>query len=149
MVWPSPAVQLSHKAPLILLSQDTPTFSVQRVLGYVGLRRIHEVLHNTDNEGHISRCISMSLRNGTALSHHCHTFGSLRRVQPLIWDSASVCSRALAASAPIWQFTNMTSCGVFYKIVTNDFTSYGFDCSESIRKSWSSVDNVSSTGMRC
>nr|XP_023695229.1 lysosomal Pro-X carboxypeptidase [Paramormyrops kingsleyae] len=52
---------------------------------------------------------------------------------------------ALAASAPIWQFTNMTSCGVFYKIVTNDFTRHGLDCSVSIRKSWSSVDNVSST----
>uniref|UniRef100_A0A8C9WAF8 Lysosomal Pro-X carboxypeptidase n=1 Tax=Scleropages formosus TaxID=113540 RepID=A0A8C9WAF8_SCLFO len=52
---------------------------------------------------------------------------------------------ALAASAPIWQFTDMVPCSVFYKIVTEGFSRNGADCSDSIRKSWSAVDNVSST----
>ncbi|MFT7803846.1 lysosomal Pro-X carboxypeptidase-like [Arapaima gigas] len=52
---------------------------------------------------------------------------------------------ALAASAPIWQFTDMVPCNVFYKIVTNDFSQSGGNCSDSIRKSWSAVDNVSSS----
>ncbi|XP_066521849.1 lysosomal Pro-X carboxypeptidase [Hoplias malabaricus] len=49
---------------------------------------------------------------------------------------------ALAASAPIWQFTDMVPCGDFYKIVTKD---YGTPCSNNIRRSWMAVNNVSST----
>ncbi|KAG7471173.1 hypothetical protein MATL_G00121600 [Megalops atlanticus] len=52
---------------------------------------------------------------------------------------------ALASSAPIWQFTGMVPCGVFYKIVTEDFNKSGVGCSETIRRSWKAVDNISST----
>ncbi|KAG9265025.1 lysosomal Pro-X carboxypeptidase [Astyanax mexicanus] len=52
---------------------------------------------------------------------------------------------ALAASAPIWQFTDMVPCGDFYKIVTQDFAISGFNCSKNIRRSWMAINNVSST----
>lgn len=52
---------------------------------------------------------------------------------------------ALAASAPIWQFTDMVPCDVFYKIVTNDFHKAEKGCAESIRGSWKAIDNVTST----
>ncbi|KAJ8410889.1 hypothetical protein AAFF_G00188460 [Aldrovandia affinis] len=56
-----------------------------------------------------------------------------------------IVSGALAASAPIWQFTDMVPCGVFYQIVTQDFRSNGVGCAESIQRSWKAVDNMSST----
>lgn len=52
---------------------------------------------------------------------------------------------ALAASAPIWQFTDMVPCGDFYKIVTQDFANSGIGCSKNIRRSWKAINNVSST----
>ncbi|KAJ8280669.1 hypothetical protein GJAV_G00057550 [Gymnothorax javanicus] len=52
---------------------------------------------------------------------------------------------ALAASAPIWQFPDMVPCGVFYKILTDNFHRSGKGCSESIRASWQAIDNVTST----
>ncbi|XP_051004912.1 lysosomal Pro-X carboxypeptidase isoform X1 [Acomys russatus] len=52
---------------------------------------------------------------------------------------------ALAASAPIWQFEELTPCGVFMKIVTQDFRKSGPHCSESIRKSWGAINQLSST----
>ncbi|XP_026851491.2 lysosomal Pro-X carboxypeptidase isoform X1 [Electrophorus electricus] len=58
----------------------------------------------------------------------------------------SVVTGALAASAPIWQFTDMVPCGDFYKIVTQDFAKSGINCSKSIRRSWMAISNVSSTG---
>lgn len=54
--------------------------------------------------------------------------------------------RALAASAPIWQFPGMVPCGDFYKIVTQDFAKSGYNCDTNIRKSWKAIENVSSTG---
>lgn len=56
-------------------------------------------------------------------------------------------SRALASSAPIWQFPGMVPCGDFYKIVTWDFARSGSDCDKNIRMSWKAIENVSSTGM--
>ncbi|XP_076833256.1 lysosomal Pro-X carboxypeptidase [Brachyhypopomus gauderio] len=56
-----------------------------------------------------------------------------------------VVTGALAASAPIWQFTDMVPCGDFYKIVTQDFTKSGTNCSTSIRRSWVAISNVSSS----
>lgn len=52
---------------------------------------------------------------------------------------------ALASSAPIWQFKDLVPCDVFYKIVTDDFSESGKGCSESIRRSWKAVDNLTST----
>ncbi|CAH1785135.1 unnamed protein product [Owenia fusiformis] len=52
---------------------------------------------------------------------------------------------ALAASAPIWQFTGITSCGVFDEIVTRDFTKTGEYCSQNIKNSWSVIDQIGST----
>lgn len=57
--------------------------------------------------------------------------------------------RALASSAPIWQFPGMVPCGDFYKIVTQDFAKSGPNCDANIRKSWKAINNVSSTGMPC
>ncbi|XP_043927145.1 lysosomal Pro-X carboxypeptidase [Protopterus annectens] len=52
---------------------------------------------------------------------------------------------AFASSAPIWQFEDLVPCGIFYKIVTDDFHQSGKDCSESIRNSWKAIDRVSSS----
>lgn len=57
----------------------------------------------------------------------------------------SLC-RALAASAPIWQFGDLVPCGTFFSIVTNDFKKSGTGCSESIRNSWNAINHLSSTG---
>ncbi|CAO2613801.1 Lysosomal Pro-X carboxypeptidase, partial [Lemmus lemmus] len=53
---------------------------------------------------------------------------------------------ALAASAPIWQFEDLVPCGVFMKIVTEDFRKSGPHCAESIRRSWGAINRLSSTG---
>ncbi|XP_037053303.1 lysosomal Pro-X carboxypeptidase-like isoform X2 [Peromyscus leucopus] len=53
---------------------------------------------------------------------------------------------ALAASAPIWQFEELTPCGVFMKIVTEDFKKGGTKCSESILRSWGAINRLSNTG---
>ncbi|XP_043846796.1 lysosomal Pro-X carboxypeptidase [Dromiciops gliroides] len=53
---------------------------------------------------------------------------------------------ALAASAPIWQFTDLVSCGKFFEIVTNDFKKSGSNCSETIQGSWKAIDRLTSTG---
>ncbi|KAF7651732.1 hypothetical protein LDENG_00106390 [Lucifuga dentata] len=52
---------------------------------------------------------------------------------------------ALAASAPIWHFPGMVPCGNLYKIVTQDFAKSGYNCDVNIRRSWKSIDNISST----
>ncbi|MEJ1272820.1 hypothetical protein NN561_003675 [Cricetulus griseus] len=55
-------------------------------------------------------------------------------------------SRALAASAPIWQFEELIPCGMFMKIVTEDFRKSGKKCSESILRSWGAINRLSNTG---
>ncbi|NXU81730.1 PCP carboxypeptidase, partial [Oreotrochilus melanogaster] len=54
-------------------------------------------------------------------------------------------SRALAASAPIWQFGDLVPCGTYFSIVTNDYKRSGKGCSESIRNSWKAINHLSST----
>ncbi|KAL6081664.1 hypothetical protein STEG23_005571, partial [Scotinomys teguina] len=57
---------------------------------------------------------------------------------------------ALAASAPIWQFEELTPCGVLMKIVTEDFKKGGIKCSESILRSWGAINWLSNMGQtRC
>ncbi|OBS78164.1 hypothetical protein A6R68_19443, partial [Neotoma lepida] len=50
------------------------------------------------------------------------------------------------ASAPIWQFEDLIPCGVFMKIVTDDFKKSGAKCSESILRSWGAINRLSNTG---
>ncbi|XP_061538608.1 lysosomal Pro-X carboxypeptidase [Phycodurus eques] len=52
---------------------------------------------------------------------------------------------ALAASAPIWQFTGMVPCGDFYEVVTRDFAKSGPNCDANIRASWRAISNLSTT----
>ncbi|KAJ8945590.1 hypothetical protein NQ314_009110 [Rhamnusium bicolor] len=52
---------------------------------------------------------------------------------------------AIASSAPIWQFKNLTPCENFYRIVTNVFEGLGGEkCSETIRNSWKVIRSVAS-----
>ncbi|XP_055908986.1 lysosomal Pro-X carboxypeptidase [Eupeodes corollae] len=52
---------------------------------------------------------------------------------------------ALAASAPIWQFKDLTPCDIFTKIVTSVFkTSLSSNCSDNIKKSWNVLKNFAS-----
>ncbi|KAK7070268.1 Serine-type peptidase activity protein [Halocaridina rubra] len=49
---------------------------------------------------------------------------------------------AIAASAPILQFTGVTPCDKFGKVVTADFARESNECVEVIRKSWSALNTV-------
>lgn len=49
---------------------------------------------------------------------------------------------AIAASAPILQFTGLTPCDAFNRVVTADFTSSSPECAESIRKSWKALSRI-------
>lgn len=47
---------------------------------------------------------------------------------------------AIASSAPIWQFKDLTPCENFYRIVTNVFEGLGGKkCSETIKNSWTII----------
>ncbi|GBP76877.1 Lysosomal Pro-X carboxypeptidase [Eumeta japonica] len=48
---------------------------------------------------------------------------------------------AIAASAPIHQFTGMVPCDVFDRIVTSDFRDVNANCASNIRKSWTVIRN--------
>lgn len=75
------------------------------------------------------------------------TWPKINRMCLLLWWLFHILSfSALASSAPIWQFKDLVPCDVFYKIVTDDFSESGKGCSESIRRSWKAVDNLTSTG---
>jgi hypothetical protein len=54
--------------------------------------------------------------------------------------------RAIAASAPIFQFSGLTSCEAFSRIVTADYNSASTECAASIRKSWAEINNITSSG---
>ena len=57
--------------------------------------------------------------------------------------------RALAASAPIWQFGDLIPCNRYSQIVTNDFKESGQNCPENIRRSWKVIDDIAKTGNPC
>ncbi|KAG8260746.1 hypothetical protein J6590_090065 [Homalodisca vitripennis] len=52
---------------------------------------------------------------------------------------------AIAASAPIWQFTDMTPCNVYNRVLTSAFSLASRRCSDNIRKSWKAIDNITKT----
>ncbi|KAJ8927671.1 hypothetical protein NQ314_019827 [Rhamnusium bicolor] len=53
---------------------------------------------------------------------------------------------AIASSAPIWFFDNMTPCETFYDIITNVFGHFGTDrCNKTIQMSWEAIRNVTKT----
>lgn len=54
------------------------------------------------------------------------------------------CSRAIAASAPVAQFS--APCNAFGRIVTADYTAQSKDCSKVIRKSWDAINNITKDG---
>lgn len=53
--------------------------------------------------------------------------------------------RAVASSAPIWQFQGLTPCEKFSEIVTDDFKNASLECAKSIRKSWDIIRKLSKT----
>ncbi|XP_046401943.1 lysosomal Pro-X carboxypeptidase [Ischnura elegans] len=52
---------------------------------------------------------------------------------------------AIAASAPVLQFTGMVPCEAFSRIVSSDFKAASHNCSDRIKASWSAIDRVSAT----
>ncbi|XKL62403.1 hypothetical protein PGB90_002236 [Kerria lacca] len=54
----------------------------------------------------------------------------------------AVIEGALASSAPIWQFTGMSSCNAFYDITTSVYNSTSHHCINNIRKSWTVIKNI-------
>lgn len=53
--------------------------------------------------------------------------------------------RAIAASAPVLQFTGVTDCGVFSSLVTRTFKNSGNQCDECIRNSWPAIRRLANT----
>ncbi|KAK3408106.1 hypothetical protein EUGRSUZ_J00405 [Eucalyptus grandis] len=51
---------------------------------------------------------------------------------------------ALASSAPILYFLDVTPQGAFYSVVAKDFLETSFSCHETIRLSWEEIDRVAS-----
>ncbi|KAK4440668.1 Lysosomal Pro-X carboxypeptidase [Sesamum alatum] len=51
---------------------------------------------------------------------------------------------ALASSAPILYFDNITPQNGYYSIVTNDFKEVSHNCYQTIKKSWSEIDKIAS-----
>ncbi|XP_066591326.1 lysosomal Pro-X carboxypeptidase-like [Prorops nasuta] len=52
---------------------------------------------------------------------------------------------AIASSAPMLQFPDITDCNSFYGIVSSDFQSINSNCGDNIRKSWGEIKNLFST----
>ena len=52
---------------------------------------------------------------------------------------------AIAASAPIWQFTGLTSPDVYNSIITRVYSSDAAQCSGAIKRSWTIISNYSTT----
>lgn len=53
---------------------------------------------------------------------------------------------AIAASAPILQFTGIVECEAFARIATSDYRAANPTCPQLIRKAWSTITNVTSNG---
>ncbi|KAK6173591.1 hypothetical protein SNE40_017012 [Patella caerulea] len=53
---------------------------------------------------------------------------------------------ALAASAPIWQFHNLTPCLAFDQTVTKTFSYYSDNCVDNIGRVYSTIDNMVKSG---
>ncbi|KAH3842718.1 hypothetical protein DPMN_116222 [Dreissena polymorpha] len=52
---------------------------------------------------------------------------------------------ALAASAPIWQFTGITPCEAFNQVLTNAFKQASQICVENVRNSWATITSIGGT----
>ncbi|XP_012527279.1 lysosomal Pro-X carboxypeptidase [Monomorium pharaonis] len=52
---------------------------------------------------------------------------------------------AIAASAPLLQFTGVVECEAFARIATSDYRTANPTCPQLIRKTWGTIDNVTST----
>lgn len=55
--------------------------------------------------------------------------------------------RAIASSAPIWQFTGMTPCNAFYRVTSSVYSDTSAECGKTILASWKAIDNVTKTGI--
>lgn len=53
---------------------------------------------------------------------------------------------ALAASAPIWQFTGLTPCEDFNRVIGNVFAADIPECADNIRKSWDIINTFGESG---
>ncbi|XP_018027731.1 lysosomal Pro-X carboxypeptidase isoform X2 [Hyalella azteca] len=52
---------------------------------------------------------------------------------------------AIAASAPVAQFTGLTPCEKFGQVVTHTFALQGQECVQTIRKSWDAINKMAAT----
>ncbi|XP_025411982.1 lysosomal Pro-X carboxypeptidase-like isoform X1 [Sipha flava] len=52
---------------------------------------------------------------------------------------------SIASSAPIWQFTGMTSCNAFYNVTSSVYMKTSTECGLTILKSWSTIDSATET----
>lgn len=52
--------------------------------------------------------------------------------------------RALASSAPIWQFTGLTACSSFYDTASRDFYTSSVSCGDNIHLAWYTIEATGS-----
>uniref|UniRef100_A0A1B6D068 Lysosomal Pro-X carboxypeptidase n=1 Tax=Clastoptera arizonana TaxID=38151 RepID=A0A1B6D068_9HEMI len=52
---------------------------------------------------------------------------------------------SIASSAPIWQFTGLTPCGAFNRVLTSAFKLSSKKCAKNIRKSWDVINQITNT----
>jgi lysosomal Pro-X carboxypeptidase len=51
---------------------------------------------------------------------------------------------AIAASAPIWQFSNLTDCELSYRVISDTLNQYSPICSSNVLQSWKAVYTIAS-----
>jgi hypothetical protein len=58
--------------------------------------------------------------------------------------SLVISHRAIAASAPIWQFSNLTDCELSYRVISDTLNQYSPICSSNVLQSWKAVYTIAS-----
>lgn len=56
-------------------------------------------------------------------------------------------TRSLAASAPIFEFSELTNCEAFFSTVTKPYIQASPACADNIRRSWTDINKAGGTGM--
>ncbi|XP_075226337.1 lysosomal Pro-X carboxypeptidase [Lycorma delicatula] len=89
-----------------------------------------------------------------------HQDGVQRKISPVIVFGGSyggmlaawfrikypaVVAGALAASAPIWQFTGLTKCEAFNQVTTSAYEKAAKNCPQNIRQTWKEINNLAKT----
>ncbi|BET02523.1 Lysosomal Pro-X [Nesidiocoris tenuis] len=125
--WSMPFGNLSYSEPKYLRYLT----SSQALADYVDLIEELKIAYPKQQKQHPTPVIAFGGSYGGMLS------AWIRMKYP------GVVTGALAASAPIWMFTNMTSCDAFNRVATSSYRiTGGNECVDIIRKSWAAINRI-------